>query len=71
MVCGRASNMTLTLGLALSALGEICKISNTTAPVLSWYLTASQRGDGDGRGVRISLSWWQVMKLSQALLYPQ
>lgn len=69
MVCGRASNMTLTLGLALSALGEICKISNTTAPILSWYLTGD--GDGDGRGVRISLSWSQVMKLSQALLYPQ
>ena len=56
----------------LSALGEICKISNITVPVFSWYLTASQRGDGEGRGgVRISLFWSQVVKLSQELPYPQ
>ena len=56
----------------VSALGEIYKISNITAPVLSWYLTASQRGDGEGRGgVRISLSWSQVVTLSRELLYPQ
>ena len=35
-------------------------------------LTASQRGDGEGRGgVRISLFWSQVVKLSQELPYPQ
>ena len=56
----------------LSALGEICKISNITAPVLSWYLTASQKGDGEGRGgVRISLSWSQVVTRSWELPYPQ